>query len=418
MRFLFILVQLTSMLYAQTLVTPIGIGEELPPLTIENILNSEHRSMDLSELKGKHIVFDFGSTYCPPCIESLGKMESLKRLFGENMEFFMVMHEPVEKVDKFLQHSEVGKSSTIPIIAADTILHQKFRHIAQPHIVWIDEKGIAKAFTGREYLSIDYIKSYLQGHSTSWPVKWDFPYDKNKAMLVFNPDNFNHTNTPKRFISSMVSDHMEGLVWGGKSQVDPVKKQIRLTAINLNFLQLYLRNFSRTYDLDFFNAQVLVDTAGSDKYFYSPKLGSRSKWNTKNTYCYEMVFPLSMSQSKINERIVQQLNLYFGLDVQLKNLKRPCWVLSRVSASKIEKVNVDENGVSVKGLLRTINRIPFHLPAVIEKDLDFTAYNGLVLDVDLTKLDDIDKINHDLESYGLTFKILDHEIETLVIEKN
>src|SRR5690606_31981541 len=140
--------------------------------------------------KGKAIILDFGNTYCAPCISSLLKMDSMGKMYPDDVVFIMVSSEPKEQWEKLMKVNQRIGEVSIPIVTADTLLYTLFPHITEPHMIWMDKKHNIRAFTGHGYLQRKYIDSLLKGDPLPWPVKWDFPIQDSLPIVTWNPVNF------------------------------------------------------------------------------------------------------------------------------------------------------------------------------------------------------------------------------------
>src|SRR5690554_2535713 len=80
----------------------LSLGDKLPSLDIVNVLNHPDSVLHTRDFDGKALILDFGSTSCPPCIVSIAKLDSLQKMFGEDLESISVMMDKKERVEKLL----------------------------------------------------------------------------------------------------------------------------------------------------------------------------------------------------------------------------------------------------------------------------------------------------------------------------
>ena len=399
---------------------PLKPGDWVPDdLVSRHMVNYGADSMHLVDFEGKAILLDFGTTYCPPCITSLVKLDALQKEFPNNLRVFMVTHESKEKVTAFLQNNMTVKGVQVPVIAQDTLLHDLFRHITLPHIVWIGKDRKVKALTGHHYVDKENISALIEGEPMDWPVKWDFPYDYSKAMIAFNGENFNTVMRPEAWQYSIVTNHIEGVVWRQKTTVDSAAKQIRVSAFNIPLLKMYLSLFGYIWEHNFQPAQVVLqDVQDPAPFFYDEHLGPKAVWERSYTYCYEMTFPMGLDKEERNRRIIEQLNWHFGLKVDLKKLKRPCWVMVVSDRDRLMRRTLfsTEAGHSIKGLLNAVNKIPHHAPMINELNLEESVEKSIRLELTTGLFDSFEALKKVLEPQGISLEVQVREVESLWIE--
>jgi cytochrome oxidase Cu insertion factor (SCO1/SenC/PrrC family) len=61
-------------------IQPLSIGDKVPDIQFENILNYKSKKAKLSDFKGKLVILDMWSTSCTFCIAAFPKMEELQNV--------------------------------------------------------------------------------------------------------------------------------------------------------------------------------------------------------------------------------------------------------------------------------------------------------------------------------------------------
>src|SRR5690606_37177201 len=196
---------------------------------------------NFGSLQGKAIILDFGKTTCVPCIRSLTLIDSLQKEFGNELQFFFVTDESRSVVDRFVNNNLIGKRIEIPIISEDSILRNLFPYLSSPHEVWINKNRVISAFTDHNYINRENVRLLINGDTINWPVKWDFPYDYSKSMVVFNRAHITSFMEPKQWQSTMITESIRGVQPRMGISVDSTNNRVRVFAINKSIIQMYSR---------------------------------------------------------------------------------------------------------------------------------------------------------------------------------
>lgn len=403
-----------GLVYGQT-TNSFTVGDTLTTATIERITGYNPQ---------KAMILDFGTTTCPPCIQSLKELDFLQQQFDEDLQAFFVTKEPQETVEKFLTHNATVKGNRIPVISADTTLHATFPHISQPHVVWIDKEGVVKAITDRQYVHEETIQQLINGEDfPDWQVKQEHAYDYQRRILELNSQNFNGKTAPSRWQSSFISNQMPGVFFRQHTYVDSAEQKVVVSAINISIASMYVSLYGLETDLSFFPSHMVLDVADPQKYYYqynehSPYL---LEWKKQNTYCYEMTFPLALTKAERTKRIIQQLNWYFGIEVEMKAVKRDCWIIKaddpvRIDAKQSPDV-VENTGIRLSQFHYQVNQIANHVPVINEVDKDAGIDRGRLINITDAAYDDLELLKEQLAPYGLTVKVEERKIETLFIKE-
>ena len=205
-------------------------GDFLPPLQFKNVLNSS--VVPLNILNKKAVVLEFGSTGCPPCIESIEKFQRFLEDYNQDLQVVSVTRESKQKVEHFLNTHPKGKNIFLPMIYEDTLLNSMFPYISFPHLVWISNSGKVKAITNHDYVTKEFIEEFLHEEELNWPVKWEFPLDKDTPLRVWNNE-FKQLNIrPKHEQSITISTYIPSLHSISDIQQDTINKLVRHIAIN------------------------------------------------------------------------------------------------------------------------------------------------------------------------------------------
>lgn len=136
-------------------VKPFYIGDRIPDLPLNRIINYKDSSATLSSFGDKLIILDFWSIHCSSCIEQFPKEDSLQHILGDKLQFILLTLDPKEKVTSFLKHfdSSYHTKFSLPIIYSDSTICCLFRHHAVPHYVWLAPNGAFLAQTEQQFIT-------------------------------------------------------------------------------------------------------------------------------------------------------------------------------------------------------------------------------------------------------------------------
>lgn len=407
---------------SQSLITPLEVGDQVPELVIHNILNDNKTSVTLSALKGKVIILDFFATWCSSCIEALPHLDSLQKTFGNKIQALVVDYEKPDKISTFLKKNPTGKSISLPIIASDTILKKMFPHQGIPHEVIIDQAGTVAAITYAHYLTKANIQKLLDGKSLHLPVKMEqMDYSDEKPLFYKG----NGGDIDQIYIRSTFSHYIDGLAPYCRVKTDSIHKRFYCNNYPITTLYWFATN------KPVLENRIILEVNDSTRYFKYGNL-PRDQWIRKNTYCYEIMAPLSTPVKLLHHYMFQDLNRYLNISGRFEKRMVSCWVLVRTGndtslfatkgGAPIIRSN-NESGWFIRNkplsqLIQYMNNQSVGYPP-IPIVLDETNYHG---NVDLTlKLPDVrnlNKMQKALKPYGLQLKPARRLINMLVLTEN
>lgn len=144
-------------------VVPFQIGERVPDLPLKNILNYKKAEASFSSFGHKVIVLNFWHTRCGTCIALFPQEDTLQYRYKDRLQFLLVTGEGKDDVEAFLQdrHSRHLPVTSAPIITGDIWLNKMFRHIYNPHYVFLSPDGKLLAQTSSIFLAENIIKGIV-----------------------------------------------------------------------------------------------------------------------------------------------------------------------------------------------------------------------------------------------------------------
>ncbi|MCI0922403.1 TlpA family protein disulfide reductase [Sphingobacterium rhinopitheci] len=161
--------------------TPLKIGEKVPDnfWTKEHLfyVNGDTIRKNLSEYKGKLLIFDFWATWCKSCIEGFPKVDLLQKKFSPDINFILVncskTKDSKDKIASFVDRYTSSYEIAQPMLVLDEYLQDLFPHVGIPHFVWINSDGAFLANTHPNEVNYNYISEVLAGNTSAIHQKID-----------------------------------------------------------------------------------------------------------------------------------------------------------------------------------------------------------------------------------------------------
>lgn len=410
------LLTLCSSMVLSAQIRALQIGDTVPDDVVLRMINDDRSERTLNENSGKFTVLDFGTTYCIPCLGSLQKLEELKEQFGDKIDFLFISPEKKDRMLKFLSSNDVGKNSTVSIVYEDTILHSYFKHISTPHVVWISDKGRVMAYTDHHFLNQSNLQHFLSEDILHWPVKWDFPFDYRRTIMQINDGTFKGIKQPSFIKYASLSGNIEGVQPRQGAHRDTLNGLIRNYAVNTPIIRMYASLLKIPWLIDFFPTQLVFEVDDTSRYYIEGSQEDQIRWLEENAYCYEIVFPDTLTKSGQTSFVVEQLNLFFGIEVSYKKEIKECRVLKQGSHPTNKGTDSyhgkTENTISLDEFIYFMNLEIGQLPLIndLEEEGESIVFNRdcmsdkNVLDAELTK-------------QGLILETEKREIDVLIIKE-
>lgn len=314
----------------------LAIGSKVPEVELKGIFNSNDSILNLSEFKGKLVIFDFWNLQCFACIEAFAKIDSLQKRFGDKIQIVAVNKESLEATKAFFIKRKKLKIPAIPFATGDTILSRMFPYVFVPHHVWIDSNSNVRFITNGWNLNEKNIEGFLNGSELQMSEKKyvkSFFIDK----PLFAAENGKYLNTIDYY--SLIGHCISGItiqngVFNTNGRSDNPN---RISQGCFTPIQLFRTAFSenRKYNLEARNS-ILFENLDTS-IFIAPSLDSYDydKWQAENLYNYDLVLPESRSH-QLFKTMQQDLMSYFDVTARIEKRKVFCYVLVR--NSKIDKI--------------------------------------------------------------------------------
>lgn len=411
-------------------IAELKIGDQVPDILIDNIINNDKRSIRTSDYKDKLLVLDFWERSCGTCIASMPKLDSLQRVFGDQIKLLSVTWEPEDKIVDFFKTNHFLKEQTPQVnrasVVGDRVLRSYFRYVTNPHLIWI-YKGKVVAITGYDYMNGDNIKTLLDGKNVNWPLKND-SFDPMNPIMRLNALSEEVMESPYYSYSVLtgLSDAVGIRTGGINFKQDTVR--------NISRLALFNYDLSSTYQVLLFSTKPVITNEDilkdASKLPYSPHPArimievndfsrfrnemqiDQALWNHQNLICYEMEKQGIVTKQVLAKLAVQDLNNRLGFFGRYEKRKVKCLVFVRKNnVSLIDTLPKGKGGMSIPTMaMLRLDMSQKYPPAINETGLGFDVeFNMLPDDGSLAGL------RKEIQRHGLDLIEAEREIEVLVI---
>lgn len=322
-------------------VRPLSIGDTVPELTITGVRNIPSGTLRLADYRGSWLLLDFWFGACPACIEAFPKLEELEAYFKGKVRFVLVNFESPRQIEatfrRWRKISSNYRWPDLPVVVSDTVLRRLFPHQYYPHSVWIDPQGVVRAFTGAGEVTKANLAAAVRGQLPRLEQKHDMVGYDDWARPLFSQ--LYPLYPEKLRYYSVVMGYVGGIAGGWARQIiDTQRRTVRVTRRNQSIPALFSDALGGPTDLFSsprfdFGKRVELRVGDSSRYLFREGQGmSRENWQEENCYSYEAVLPLK-EKEKAGEKMLRDLEGYFGTSCRIERQERWCWTLVRTSGS-------------------------------------------------------------------------------------
>lgn len=312
----------------QPALKPLSIGDTVPQVKIDSIINYAGSSDHLAGFQGDLLLLDFWSTWCSACIRSFPKMDSLKRKY-KNLQIVLVnaqsrtTNDNRPKIERTLNtlNQRTGANISLPVIYDNEQLDSLFPVLYVPQVVWIQKNKVI-AVTGSDQVTAANIEKALVGDTINVHMKKDqFSFDKNIPLFV----NGNGGTGKQMLFRSIVTGYIEG-IGGWKGEHVENNKVTGCYFLNQSLLDIVEEAYP---DLNIYQANRTIIESTNENFQNTADPSIKYQ----HSFCYELVIPPG-TQKQMISYMKEDVKRYFRVVVKNERRKMKCWVLKKSATYK------------------------------------------------------------------------------------
>lgn len=410
----------------------ISIGEPIPELYFEHVLNTETGDLALRSFEGQVVILDFWTVTCGGCIAAFPKLQALQEKFDGRLQIILVTENSKDEVERLFSRNGMDKSIRLPMIVGDTVLTRLFEFRTVPTHAWIDSNGNLVYFTDGSGASEANIAAFLAGTDIGLPYKNEFR-DFNPRERIFKEGRGRQLRHLRAY--SLFYGHIDDDGARINYVIDSVSGIRHGVSIqNQSIAELYRLAWKDQFDNDVFvgfgnYGNMDWQVADFGRYWYRD--GILYDWFVQNTYCYEIMTPIVQASSMFTY-MREDLDRYFQLETRVEEREVDCLVLQNLgrSGQLISEAPhfhfTPDSDTSFRMVKRGFHDLLFKIDALFGKQNDrflpLVNESGYRLDdvVDLSisgNLADFGVFRQQLQLMGLDLSLTKRRIKILVIKE-
>lgn len=326
------------------IIRPLSIGDQVPDIIFENVLNYKSKKARLSDFKGKLVILDMWSTWCTSCIAAFPKMEKLQEQFKDKIQIILTnpsnsKYDSEDNIKSTLYKlkSRTGFYPSLPVTMRDTVLNTLFPHQSVPHIVIINNLGKLIGITYPYTITEENIQSILAGKVIDLPLKNDWAYNKDGPLLL----NGNGGSENDFLFRSILTKYKQGIGSFIGKHTENNGTRSRLTIINYPLRMLFQIAYGDVLNLR--NNRTLLELEDPSKF----EIDNATPNKFANAYCYELITPYS-ADSIMLQHMRDDLSRNFGVTAKREFRTIKCYSLKTNNNITKSISNTDNSEIDIE----------------------------------------------------------------------
>ena len=324
-------------------IKPLTIGDTVPDIVFRHMLNYRNSTAKLSEFRGKLVILDFWATWCTDCVNNMPHLDSIQRQFAHQVQIILINSmqsgDTKNKITTLFDklHKNINFDCHLSDAIGDSIANSLFPHIGIPYYAWIDSSGKLIATTFGSDVTVQNIKSVINGNQPGLHERRDIMnLDYSKPLFVDG----NGGSGSNILYRSILTGYSEGLLSSnGVYNINGSPISL-MYSFNMPILKLYEQAYPEISSYP--KNRIILNVKDSSRYI-PPK--NATSWKSDQLYTYQLVLPKSSLQ-KMQRYMRDDLEKYFALRVNIKEKKTQCLILiSHPGPKELVKADSSETNI-------------------------------------------------------------------------
>lgn len=412
----------------QKTLSPVAIGQQVPNIRLDTIIDFSKPSATLSDFRGKLLILDFWSTWCSGCIKAMPELEKLQLEFAGKLQILPVSFTSTQKQvkDFFKKMKSNGRPINMPSAIFPTLKNDMLSlfpiYGGFPMEVWIDSEGKLLAITDSYYITRENIEKAIN----HLPLK--LPLSSAYAKSVSNdtiPIQKTELLSNAKFYSRLTG-YVDSVPQNKQRRLNKEtgNERLGISIMNASVVDMFKASVYGT--LIGHNDLISVDLPDSQSLFY-PAIDTNFYKNLKqNSFCYELVLPSKVPVKDALKLMNTELGIYFGIETKIEKRPVDCWILKQIQPTfNLSTVESKEDFGADKAIdhFWQKNTPVSHLISWISgysktMVFDETGYNkNIDLDIYFKKEKTIKAYNEALRKSNLILEKAVRDIDKLVLKR-
>ncbi len=412
------------------------IGQPMPDFALKNVKYFNKTNVSLEDFRGKWLIVDFWSKYCPSCINAMPEVNRIEAEFKEKVQVILICCIWREGGEQQIYDRLRQKEQLDLPVAFDSLISDKFNIGGLPKYIIVDPSGIVRGIT--YHIESRDIKDFIDGRTPNLPSSYIGPtrppkkfFDKTKPLLI---DGNGGTDTSYAY-RAVITRWSNGAYYQAsmRSQLLATPNRIDITNFPLRYLYFYSftgHDYAINYDdpdyRKFFPA-VVIEVKDSLLFRYPIA--------ENNTFSFSLTMPsLSDPEQNVDQfktAMQNELKNYFGYNARLESKVVPCYKLVSMSnetlirlkskggtTSRIDSKDLMTHtytNVTMTEFVKSISKIHLGTGPIIVDSTNIHGNIDIKLENALYNIYDWDNLILALRRNGLDIQMGEIEMKVLVI---
>jgi thiol-disulfide isomerase/thioredoxin len=400
---------------------PLTVGDKVPDVIFNTMLNYKTPSGKLSEFKGKAIIIDMWFRECGSCVDAMPHLDSVQKAYNDDLQVLLVTWQSKTQIEEFWKKRLPVQGLKFTQVVEDTMLKQLFPAIGYPHQIWIDKNGVVKSINDGTKTTKENINKLIKDEPINLTIKKEeldpAIHNASSPMIGISYQENKNKTIHYSYLSSYRPEFL------GPSGLEmPDNGQVRVKFLNQHYAFLYHVAYSSELGAPYDRKNRIV-RKDNNPLKHTPDLERFS-----NFFCYDLIYR-DTTNTSFGKYMIEDLDRYLGFKshVEIEKIKTLIIRPNGKGTQYQVKLNSNEPSFTEHGkfgngkplilnnsLIEFLNRSAMEqsaMPTVFE----FPGEKRLNLKI-IWDLENLPAMNKQLEKYDLKAAIEDRETKVIVLE--